>query len=93
MADLLQGFSASFALAAFYLGVLSLLLRRERAELLKRVALVDTFWLAAMTAVSLHYFFAPHVVSCGRVVDLWAGLAKAARRREQLSDMVAAAES
>jgi hypothetical protein len=64
MADLLQGFSASFALAVFYLGVLSLLLRRERAELLKRVALVNTFWLAAMTAVSLHYFFAAPT-SCG----------------------------
>jgi len=58
MADLLQGFSASFALAAFYLGVLSLLLRRERADLLKGVALVNTLWLGAMTAVSLHYFFA-----------------------------------
>ncbi len=57
MADLLQGFSASFAVAALCLGVLALLLSRERAGLLKRVALVDTIWLGVMTAVSLRYFF------------------------------------
>ena len=44
--------------AALCLGALSLLLGRERAALLKRVALVNTIWLAAMTALSLHYFFA-----------------------------------
>jgi hypothetical protein len=32
-------------------------LGRERAGLLKRVALVNTIWLATMTAVSFHYFF------------------------------------
>jgi hypothetical protein len=58
MSDLLQGFSASFTLAALCLGALSLLLGRERPALLKRVALVNTIWLAAMTALSLHYFFA-----------------------------------
>jgi len=58
MADLMRGFSASFMLAALGVGVLDLLLSRERAELLKRVALINTIWLAAMTAVSLHYFFA-----------------------------------
>src|SRR5258708_39709800 len=58
MADLLQGFSASFAVAPLCLGVLSLLLCRERAALLKRVALIIAIWLAAMIAISLHYFFA-----------------------------------
>ena len=58
MSDLLQGFSASFTLAALCLGALSLLLGRERAALLKRVALVNTIWLVAMTALSLHSFFA-----------------------------------
>jgi hypothetical protein len=57
MSDLLQGFSASFALAALCLGALSLVLGRERAGLLKRVAVINTIWLAAMIAVSLHYFF------------------------------------
>jgi hypothetical protein len=58
MADLLQGFSTAFSLAALILGVLGLALARERAGLLKRVALINILWLAAMTAVSLHYFFA-----------------------------------
>jgi hypothetical protein len=58
MADLMNGFSVSFMVAALGLGVLDLLLSRERAGLLKRVALINTIWLAAMTAVSLHYFFA-----------------------------------
>lgn len=57
-ADLLQGFSVSFMLAALVLGGLDLILVRERAELLKRVALVNTIWLAAMAANSLRYFFA-----------------------------------
>jgi len=33
------------------------LLFRERAGLLKRAALANIVWLAAMTAVSLRYFF------------------------------------
>ena len=57
MADLMRGFSVSFMVAALGLGVLDLLLSRERPGLLKRVALINTIWLAAMTAVSLHYFF------------------------------------
>ena len=57
MADLMRGFSVSFMVAALGLGVLDLLLSRERPGLLKRVALINAIWLAAMTAVSLHYFF------------------------------------
>jgi hypothetical protein len=38
--------------------VLDLLLSGERAGLLKRVALINAIWLAAMTAVSLYCFFA-----------------------------------
>ena len=57
MANLIQGFSISFLLAALGLGVLDLLLARERAGLLKRVALINALWLAAMAAVSLRYFF------------------------------------
>jgi hypothetical protein len=57
MSNLLRGFSIAFMLGALTLGALGLLLSRERAGLLKRVALVNAIWLAAMTAVSLHYFF------------------------------------
>lgn len=54
--DLLRGFSISFTLSVFGLGVLDLLLARERVGLLKRVALINTIWLAVMTANSLRYF-------------------------------------
>jgi hypothetical protein len=58
MNDMLRGFSVSFMLAALAFGGFDLVVRRERADLLKRVALVNALWLAAMTAVSLRYFFA-----------------------------------
>lgn len=57
MAVMLRGFSVSFMLAALGFGVIDLMLSRERAGLLKRVALINIIWLAAMTAVSLRYFF------------------------------------
>jgi hypothetical protein len=57
MDDFLRGFSIAFMLAAFGLGGLDLVLTRERAELLRRVAVINILWLAAMTAVSLRYFF------------------------------------
>lgn len=57
MADLLRGFSVSFMLAVLGFGMLDLLLARERAGLLKRLALINTIWLAAMTAASVRYFF------------------------------------
>ena len=55
--NFLRGFSISFMLSALGLGALDLALCRERSDLLKRVALINTIWLAAMTAVSLRYFF------------------------------------
>jgi hypothetical protein len=58
MDNLFRGFSISFMLTALGLGVLDLVLRRERTQLLKRIALVNALWLAAMTSVSLRYFFA-----------------------------------
>ena len=58
MDNFLRGFSTSFMLAALVMGALDLALSGERAGLLKRVALVNAIWLAAMTAVSLRYFFA-----------------------------------
>ena len=58
MGDLVRGFSISFMLAMFAVGALDLVLRHERAGLLKRVALVNVVWLAAMVAVALRYFFA-----------------------------------
>ena len=58
MNDLLRGFSMSFMLATFAFGAFDLVVRRERAGLLKRIALVNALWLAAMVAVSLRYFFA-----------------------------------
>jgi len=57
MNNLLRGFSISFMLAALVMGAVDLVVCRERESLLKRVALVNTIWLAAMTVVSLHYFF------------------------------------
>jgi hypothetical protein len=58
MDNLMTGFSIAFMLAALALGALALIIRRERPQLVKRVALVTALWLAAMTAVSFHYFFA-----------------------------------
>jgi hypothetical protein len=58
MDDFFRGFSVAFLVAMIGLGVLDLALRKERAGLLKRVALVNAIWMAAMTAVSVHYFFA-----------------------------------
>jgi hypothetical protein len=58
MDNLLRGFSISFMFAALGIGTLDLVLARERAGLLKRVALVNAIWLAVMTAVSIRYFFA-----------------------------------
>jgi hypothetical protein len=58
MNDFLRGFSISFGLASLGFGVLDFTLRRERAALLRRVALVNVIWLAVMTGVSWHYFFA-----------------------------------
>jgi hypothetical protein len=57
MDDFLRGFSTSFMLAALVVGALNLAVVRERVGLLRRIALVNVLWLAAMTAVSLRYFF------------------------------------
>jgi putative Mn2+ efflux pump MntP len=58
MDNLLQGFGVTFMLAALGMGALTLAVSNERTSLLKRVALVIAIWLAVMTGVSLHYFFA-----------------------------------
>jgi hypothetical protein len=58
MSELMRGFSVAFMLAPLAFGALDLMLSRERAGLLRRVALVQIMWLAAMIAVSLRYFFA-----------------------------------
>jgi hypothetical protein len=58
MSDLMRGFSVAFMLAPLAFGVLDLMLSRERAGILKRVALVQIIWLAAMIVVALRYFFA-----------------------------------
>ncbi|HEV3305062.1 MAG TPA: hypothetical protein VGZ91_01370 [Candidatus Sulfotelmatobacter sp.] len=55
--DFDRGFSISFVVGMLGLGVLDLALARERTGLLKRVALINTIWLGAMTTVSLRYFF------------------------------------
>ena len=57
MSELMRGFSVAFMLTPLGFGVLDLVLSRERAGLLKRVTLVQVIWLAAMTVVSLRYFF------------------------------------
>ena len=58
MSDFLRGFSMAFGLAALGFGVLDLLISREQVGLLKKAALLNTLWLAAMTGTSLRYFFA-----------------------------------
>ena len=58
MSDLMRGFSVAFMLAPLAFAVLDLMLSRERAGLLKRAALVQIIWLAAMIVVALRYFFA-----------------------------------
>ena len=57
MDDLVRGFSVSFMLGALGFALFDLLLWGERPGLLKRAALANIIWLAAMTAVSLRYFF------------------------------------
>ncbi len=58
MNDFLRGFSISFGLATLGFASLDFAACRERAQLLKRVALCNVMWLAAMTAVAWRYFFA-----------------------------------
>ena len=58
MNDLMRGSSISFMIGAFVVGVLDLSLRREPATVLKRAALINVIWLAALSCVSLKYFFA-----------------------------------
>jgi len=55
--ELDRGFSILFMVGMLGLGVLDLVLSRERSGLLKRVALINAGWMFAMTAVSLRYFF------------------------------------
>jgi len=57
MDDLMRGFSIAFMLAAFAIGALALVLSGERSALLRLVALANTLWLVALTAVSFRYFF------------------------------------
>jgi hypothetical protein len=57
MNDFLRGFSVAFMVGMIGLGALDLVLARERAGLLKRVALVNIAWMAVMTAVGVRYFF------------------------------------
>ena len=51
MNDFLRGFSISFMAGAIAVGVMDLSLRREAARVLKRAALVNVIWLAALTTV------------------------------------------
>jgi hypothetical protein len=57
MNDFMRGFSIAFMLAAFGFGALDFAVSGERPGLLKRLALINATWLAAMIAVSLRYFF------------------------------------
>ena len=58
MSDLMRGFSMAFTVASIGLGTLDLILARERVGLLKRIALVNVIWLAALVGIALRYFFA-----------------------------------
>jgi hypothetical protein len=55
--DFERGFSIAFVVGMLGLGTLDLILAREHTGLLKRVAMINIIWLAALTAVSLRYFF------------------------------------
>jgi len=57
MNDLMRGFSIAFLAGAIAVGLLDLSLRREAARVLKSAASINVIWLAALTAVSLKYFF------------------------------------
>ena len=57
MSELMSGFSLAFGLAALGFGALDIAVWSERARLLKKVALANSLWLAAMLVVSRHYFF------------------------------------
>jgi hypothetical protein len=57
MQEFMHGLSISFTLGSLVMGAINLLLSRERSGLLKRIAIVDAIWLAALTVVSLHNFF------------------------------------
>ncbi len=58
MNDFLRGFSISFGLATLGFAVFDFAVCRERTQLLKKVALCNVVWLAAMTGIAWHYFFA-----------------------------------
>jgi hypothetical protein len=57
MAELLRGFSVAFMISVLGLGILDLTVSGERTGLLKRVALINVLWMAAMLGNSLRYFF------------------------------------
>ena len=57
MHDFLRGFSIAFSLAALVTGLFNLLVSGERAALLKKAALLNVLWLAALSCVSWRYFF------------------------------------
>jgi len=55
--NLFRGFSISFILGMLVVGISSLTLAGERTGVVRRLALINTVWLTAMTVVSMHYFF------------------------------------
>jgi len=57
MDNLFRGFSIAFVLSMFGMGSLSLIVSGERAGLVKKAAFANTLWRAALTMVSLRYFF------------------------------------
>jgi len=86
MAEMLRGFSVSFMFAALGFGFFDLLLSRERAGLLKRAALINVIWLAAMTGVSLQYFFIiPTSFLAAKLLIFSSSLVEAAGRRDDLA--------
>jgi len=76
MDNFLRGFSISFMLAALVTGAVGLVLGREHAGLLKRVALVKYHLASTMTAISSHYLFAMPTSFLGNVADSYAGWAE-----------------
>jgi hypothetical protein len=78
MEDILRGFNISFVILPLALGILNLILSGERSALLKRLALINSLWLAAMVANSFcNWFLAPTlflVVALALFVAAWVKL-------------------
>lgn len=57
MGDLMQGFSLALSLLSLALGAINLAISGQGTAILRRLALINVLWLAAMTVNSLYHWF------------------------------------